>query len=411
MPQNNIWRYETRLMVILSLTFGITFFERNALSYLVPFVIEDLPMTNTQIGLLSSGLSICWALSAIILGSVADAKGHRKALIIGAIVIFSVCSVLSGMAMSFHVLLFARMLMGASEGGVLPISQSLVVLETPEEKRGLYMGVTQNFGSNLLGSFAAPIIVVALANLYDWRVAFYLSAVPGLLAAVLIARYVREPELHSVKTVETPEVAVEKISRWELIKIHNIFLCILICILMVAYTVIAWTFMPVFFVKFRAIDSSTMSWLMGVLGISATVGSMLNSGLSDRLGRKPVMIIFSFIGVICPLAAVYYHGPLIVLGLLLFLGWLLNGNFPLVMSTIPSETIPAGFIATAVGLSVGMGEIFGGFSGPLIAGWSADRYGLTMPLFIMAACAVMAGILSLFLKETAPVKVKLAMAT
>ena len=197
------------------------------------------------------------------------------------------------------------------------------------------MGVMQNFGSNLLGSFAAPIIVVALASLYDWRVAFYLSAVPGLLAAVLIARYVHEPELHDVKTLKATEGAVEKMSRWELIKIHNIFLCVLICILMVAYTVIAWTFMPVFFVQFREIPPGTMSWLMGVLGISATVGSMLNSGLSDRFGRKPVVMVFSFIGVICPLAAVYFHGSLIILGVLLFIGWLLNGNFPLVMSTIP----------------------------------------------------------------------------
>ena len=405
MSKNSFWRYETRLMVILSLTFGITFFERNALSYLIPFIVEDLHMTNTQIGLLSSGLSICWAISGLVLGSIADAKGHRKVLLLGAIVIFSICSIFSGMAMSFHMLLFARMLMGASEGGVLPISQSLVVLETPEKKRGLYMGVMQNFGSNLLGSFAAPIIVVALANMYDWRIAFYLSAIPGLLAAFLIASYVREPKLHSVKTVETPEVVAEKMSRWELIKIHNIFLCILICILMVAYTVIAWTFMPVFFVQFREISSETMSWLMGVLGISATVGSMLNSGLSDRLGRKPIMIAFSFIGVIAPLAAVYYHGSLIILGVLLFIGWLLNGNFPLVMATIPSETIPARYIATAVGLSMGTGEIVGGFSGPLIAGWSADKYGLTTPLFIMAGCAVFAGILSLFLKETAPIKI------
>ena len=143
------WRYETRLMVILSLTFGITFFDRNALSYLVPFIIKDLHISNTQIGLLSSGLSICWAISGILLGAVADARGRRKMLLVVAIVVFSFCSFLSGMAASFHMLLLARMLMGASEGGVLPISQSLVVLETPEKKRGLYMGMMQNFGSNL----------------------------------------------------------------------------------------------------------------------------------------------------------------------------------------------------------------------------------------------------------------------
>lgn len=402
------WRYETRLMVILSLTFGITFFDRNALSYLVPFIIKDLHISNTQIGLLSSGLSICWAISGILLGAVADARGRRKMLLVVAIVVFSFCSFLSGMAASFHMLLLARMLMGASEGGVLPISQSLVVLETPEKKRGLYMGMMQNFGSNLLGSFAAPIIVVALANMFNWRVAFYLVGIPGLLAAWLIYRYVREPVLHSVKTVDTPEVSEEKMSRWELLKIHNILLCVLICILMVAYTVIAWTFMPVFFVEFRHFSPTTMSWLMGVLGISATVGSMINSGWSDRIGRKPVLILFSFLGVLTPLAALYFQGSLVILGVLLFAGWFMIGNFPLVMATIPSETIPARYIATAVGLSMGSGEIVGGFSGPLIAGWSADKLGLGAPMWIMAACAVAAGLLSLVVRETAPVKVRAA---
>ena len=54
--------------------------------------------------------------------------------------------------------------MGAAEGSILPISQSLTASEVPPEKRGLAMGVMQNFGSNLLGSFVAPVALVALAT-------------------------------------------------------------------------------------------------------------------------------------------------------------------------------------------------------------------------------------------------------
>ena len=390
------WRYETRLMVILSVTFGIAFFDRNALNYLIPFVMDDLKLSNTQIGMLSSGLSICWAVSGFIMGAVADARGHKKLLLLAAIVIFSLCSFLSGMATSFLLLLMARMLMGVSEGPMLPISQALMAAETPDEKRGLYMGIMQNFGSNLLGSFAAPVIVVALASLYDWRVAFFLAGIPGLIAAIFIARYVREPAPHA------PEQAAQPVSRWSLIGIRNVYLCVLICVLMVAYTVIAWTFLPVFYVKYRGITPVTMSWLMGVLGISSTITSFVVPGLSDRVGRRPVIIIVSFIGLLTPLAALYYTGSVIVLGLLLFIGWSMIGNFPLIMATIPSEAIPARYIATAVGLTMGTGEVIGGFSGPIIAGWSADHYGLTAPLFIMAACAVGAGLLGLALKESAP---------
>jgi ACS family hexuronate transporter-like MFS transporter len=400
------WRYETRLMVILSLTFGIAFFDRNALNYLIPFITQDLKLTNTQIGMLSSALSLSWAISGMVIGAFSDAGGHRKTLLIIAIIVFSFCSVLSGLATTFLMLLAARLIMGISEGPVLPISQSLVALDTPENKRGLYMGVMQNFGSNLLGSFAAPLVVVGLASLYDWRVAFYLAGIPGLIAAFLIFKYVREPKVHAISS--QPATTSENIGRWQIIKFRNVFVCILICILMVAYTVIAWTFMPVFYVQFRAFTPGTMSWLMGVLGISATVCSMIVPGLSDRLGRKPILIIFSLIGVVCPLAALYYSGSALFLAALLFVGWSINGNFPLIMATVPSETLPAKYIATAVGLVMGTGEVIGGFSGPILSGWAADNYGLQAPLFIMVGCALAAMLLTFAIQETAPIKLQQA---
>ena len=48
------------------------------------------------------------------------------------------------------------------------------------------MGVTQNFGSNLLGSFVAPVALVTFAVAFGWRHAFFLAGVPGLVAALLM---------------------------------------------------------------------------------------------------------------------------------------------------------------------------------------------------------------------------------
>src|SRR5206468_11285951 len=62
-------------------------------------------------------------------------------------------------------LLGARLLMGATEGAVMPISHSLVAEEVSPEHRGLAMGVAQNLGSNLLGSALAPVVLTALAML------------------------------------------------------------------------------------------------------------------------------------------------------------------------------------------------------------------------------------------------------
>ena len=61
----------------------------------------------------------------------------------------------------------------------MPISHAMVASEVDPERRGLAQGVAQNLGSNLLGSFAAPVVLVALRRDFGWREAFYLAGVPG----------------------------------------------------------------------------------------------------------------------------------------------------------------------------------------------------------------------------------------
>lgn len=400
-----VWRYETRMMVVLGLTFGFVFFDRNAMSYLAPFVAADLHLSNTQIGMLSSALSLTWAISGYAIGALSDATGRRKSILVAAVIVFSLCSIGSGLATSFAILLASRLLMGLSEGGILPISQSLVAMESSEKRRGLNMGVMQNFGSNLLGSFVAPLALVAIANAYEWRTAFFVAAVPGLICAVLVAKIIREPKLALPSRDTHARVPGGKIPLRELFRFRNMWLCVLISCFMVAWMVLGWAFLPLFYVRVRDIEPSDMSLLMSVLGVSATLCSFLVPGLSDRFGRKPIMILFCLIGLLCPLAALHYNGPLPVLGALIFIGWSASGTFPIFMATIPSETIPARHVATALGIVMGIGELSGGFLGPTIAGWAADRYGLQAPVSMMSACALIATFFALFLRETAPVKI------
>src|SRR4030095_7279611 len=168
------------------------------MAYLAPFVAVDLGLSNTQIGMLSSALSLTWALSAYGVSALSDATGRRKSLLVACILVFSLSSVGSARATSFVVLVASRMLMGLSEGGFLPISQSLMALQSDPARRGLNMGVLQNFGSNLFGSFIAPLVLVAIATTWTWRHAFFVAAIPGLLCAALIALYVREPARNEV---------------------------------------------------------------------------------------------------------------------------------------------------------------------------------------------------------------------
>ena len=126
---NNSAGYQMLLVFLLSLNFGIVFFDRQALNVLMPSVQPELRLTQTQIGIIAGGLSFTWAIAAFFVGRLSDTLGKRKILLICATIAFSLCSFLTGLATSFALLLGARLLMGAAEGGVMPISHAMVASE------------------------------------------------------------------------------------------------------------------------------------------------------------------------------------------------------------------------------------------------------------------------------------------
>jgi len=389
--------YQTLLVALLSLNFGIVFFDRQALNVLMPQVQPDLMLTGTQIGLIAGGLSFSWALAAFFVGKLSDTLGKRKALLIAATIAFSLTSFLTGLATSFALLFGARLLMGVAEGGVMPISHAMVASEVDPAKRGLAQGVAQNLGSNLLGSFAAPAILVPFALLYGWQEAFFLAGVPGILSAMLMWFLLKEPA-----KLPPPDPAHATMTMLDALKIRNIWIIVVVGILMVAHFVITWAFMPLYLVQVKGFDISTGGWIMSSLGIAAAIYAFAISGMSDKIGRKPVMVWLPFLSVVGPLAALYYDGPAMALVAFFFIGWAVNGIFPIFMATIPSESVDARHHATVLGLAMGACEILGGVFGPPLAGVLNDRFGPDTFLWMLMILAVLSGFFALFLKETAP---------
>jgi len=388
--------YQMLLVGLLSLNFGIVFFDRQALNVLMPFVQPELALTGTQIGIIAGGLSFTWAIAAFGVGKLSDTLGQRKLLLVLSTIAFSLCSFLTGIASSFALLLGARLLMGVAEGGVMPISHAMVATEVSPERRGLAQGVAQNLGSNLLGSFLAPVVLVAFATTFGWKEAFYLAGVPGIISAILIWFMLDEP------AAPPKPAAADRMTILAALKIRNIWVSVVVGVLMVAHFVITWAFMPLFLAQTRGFDDSTMSWLMGSLGVAAALYSFGVSGLSDIIGRKPVMVILPFLSVVGPLGAMYYTGSPFVLACIFFVGWAVNGIFPIFMATIPSETVDARFHATVLGLAMGACEILGGVFGPPAAGVLNDQFGPSTFLWVLMILAVLSGFVAMFLKETAP---------
>jgi MFS family permease len=148
-----------------------------------------------------------------------------------------------------------------------------------------------------------------------------------------------------------------------------------------------------------------MSVLMSLIGLCIVTIGVVVPALSDRYGRKPVAIVFSLLGVVSPLACMFFDGPLWALGVLVFIGWMAAPVITLAVAAIPSDSLPAAYHGTAIGLVAGVGEIAGSFVTPTLAGWAADQTSLAAPLFVQVGCAIAASAFALLLRESAPVRV------
>ncbi|WP_238537314.1 MFS transporter [Chromobacterium haemolyticum] len=186
---------------------------------------------------------------------------------------------------------------------------------------------------------------------------------------------------------------------------RNILLCVLIACSYITWFIILISFTPTFLIQVKGMSPQAMGAVMSSLGFAWVAWGALVPAISDRIGRKPAMVGFSLIAACCPLVLLNVDRMTWLLPLV-FLSYTGLGCFTLFMATIPAETVSPRRIATALGMIMGVGELAGGFVAPTVAGFAADRYGLSIVMWIAMAGALLPALLSLGLRETAPLRLK-----
>ena len=378
-----IFTYENGIVTLMALTFGCLFFDRLALNFLMPYVSKDLQLNNTQIGLLAGGLSLAWALSSFFTTSWAEARNKKKIVFVIAVVVFSVCSFGSGLAGGFAVLLLTRLIMGLAEGPVIPLAQNFVERESSPHRLGLNAGLLQAVGSALFGSIIAPVLLVKIADGIGWRNAFFIAGVPGLLLGLLAWFYIRPSTAVSKKNITENSGSSIK----ELLQYHNIKWGIPVACCVFGWWFATLPFIANYFVKHQGMSEDAMGKTMGLLGVSGLLFSIILPALSDKIGRKKVLLaalaIAAFYG-----GAVYFLNGNALHMPGMFITYCAMGVLPIVAAVVPSEAVPDHLKAKAIGLITGVAEIVGGVLVPAIAGVLSDKVDPSAFLWVSSVLAV-----------------------
>ena len=115
----------------------------------------------------------------------------RKRFLMSCVAIFTVSSFLCGAAPTLAFMLLARVVQGAGGGALQPLSQAILLESFPPKLRGAAMAVFA-FGV-VVAPVLGPTLGGWLTDTYSWRYAFYINIPIGILALVMINRFVHDP--------------------------------------------------------------------------------------------------------------------------------------------------------------------------------------------------------------------------
>ena len=391
-------RYENTLVAILFFSWGTVFLDRTSQHYLAPYFAPEFHLSHQQIGMLGSVVAVTWALSTLFFGALSDRVG-RKLILVPGMFIFSTLSWISGIAHSFHQLLLVRALLGIAEGPAWSIMTAMIEESSHPTRRGRNIGIVVSAAA-LVGLAVAPVLTTQVAARAGWRWAFFVSGVPGFLLGLLIWKFVREPERGNASG--SPGQPVKIRDFLSLLRYRNMWLCCAGAAGFLSWLFLHNIFAPLYITEVAHQAPTTAGFLMGASGLGSFFFALFFPRLSDRIGRKPVLLMMAAMSTMVPLALLIsplYAHPW-VLAAIVCLTNAGQGIGALILVLVPTESVPPQFAATAIGLATLAAEIIGATLAPILAGTVAQSYGLAAAMWMSAGGAVLVFVVALCLKET-----------
>jgi DHA2 family multidrug resistance protein len=177
------------------------------LAVMVPTLIEilDTSIANVALqhiqGSLSAGQDeVTWVLTSYLVsnaivipisGFLSKVLGRRNYLLLS-VVVFTVASMMCGLATSLGMLITFRIVQGIGGGGLQPMSQAILLEAYPPRERGLAMAIFA-MGA-VLGPILGPLLGGYITDNYSWRWIFNINVPVGILAVGLIWLYIKDPD-------------------------------------------------------------------------------------------------------------------------------------------------------------------------------------------------------------------------
>lgn len=364
-----------------------------ALPPLFPLIRADLGVTNTQLGILISAISLTMLLQ-ILVGEVVDRIGARVILIVG-IAVTGISVTLAGLTSSYLGLLALMPLLGVGQSVFHPADYLLLDQTSKAGRKGKNFSI-HTFGG-YAGSAAAPLIVGMLGIRHGWRDALFLVGVVGIAYALFAWISLRSISYDHNTTSGDDSVATPTGSL-------DAFLQPGILVMFAFFTVITMatkgiqTFTPLLAVDNFALTEATGNLALTVF-FTATAACILAGGvLADRFAPEWVIPMFLTIGGILMWATTAGIVPITQTTLVVVFG-IIGGVYGLVFASrdkLVSKLSADGSTGRSFGF-VFTGTSIGGLISPAFLGGVSDFSSISDSFIFIAGFFLLSGAIILLI--------------
>ncbi len=365
----------TYAIVVLFAINILNFYDRQVAGAVVEPMRKEFHLNDFQIGLLTTAMTLLYAVVGVPLGRIADVW-KRKQLLAWGVVIWSALTALTYFAANYAMVMFSRLGVGVGEAACAPTATSWLGDLVPRAKRARVLALFMlgvPIGGALSYFFSGPI-----AQAHGWRVAMIVAAAPAILLIPLLLM-LDEPARGASETHQETAPAG---SMWTVLKIPTLLWIIASGALLNFNMYAVGTFMPAMLGRIHGLKVGDAGIATGILYlVGGVAGGLFGGWIGDHIinkrqnGRMIAAAVIALVGV--PFAyfgSAQNKGHLVAAVVLWTVAYgTLNTYYGLVYSSIQDIVAPSQRGATMALYFMAM-YICGASFGSVITGGLSDHF-------------------------------------
>ncbi|MFX1766205.1 MFS transporter [Paraburkholderia sp. A1RI-2L] len=387
---------------VFALTFGLLladYMSRQVLNAVFPLLKAEWMLTDTQLGSLSSIVSVMVGLLTFPFSLLADRWGRVRSLILMA-VLWSIATLGCAVSASYGQMFAARFFVGVGEAAYGSVGLAVVLSVFPAHLRATLSG------SFLAGGAFGSMLGMALSGIvaahFGWRWSFATMAVVGLVLSVIYRIVVTERRLAPERARVAASAARPRFTprglAQALFTSKSVGFAYVACGVQLILPGAMFAWLPSYLVRTYAMRLDRASVLAAGFVLISGIGMIVCGVLTDRVSRlngtrKWTMAITYCVLVFAAFASAFHVPPgplqLVLIGVGMFMASGVCGPTGALVAELTAPSIHA----TAMALWSLANNLLGLAAGPVIVGLIADRMGLHMALQWIPFAALVSALL------------------